>query len=284
MSTILNNIGLVYSKKGNLEKALDYYLRGLVIAREIGTKYKIAVALNNIGDLYLDQNKMELAKKYATECLKFAREAGDVQEIELAAWLMGKIYKKDGDYKGAFEMYQLEIEMRDSVFNKDNEKEVLKKEMEYQMDKKEQEIIVANQKQELQATKLDKAEQRELFLILMAVLFLLIILIIGYFIFRLNKTKQALIRINQTKDKFFAIIGHDLRSSANVFQGLGAMIKSYVAKKKTEQIEELSDDIEEASTRLNNLLDNLLNWAFTQLETVPYNPANVEVNKVVGVK
>jgi len=281
MATTLNNIGLTYSKLGNSEKAFEYYHRGLKIAREVGTKHYIATVLNNLGELYFDQNQIGMAKKYALECMKFARESESVLEIKSAAWLLVQIYKAQGNYKGAFEMYQLEIVMRDSVLNESNQKEVLKKEMKYRMDKKEQEIIVANQKQELQGAKLDRAEQRALFLTLIAVLFLLIILITGFFIYRLNKIKQALIRINQTKDKFFAIIGHDLRSSANVFQGLGAMIKSYVAKKKTAQIEELSDDIEEASTRLNSLLDNLLNWAFTQLETVPYHPANVEVNKVV---
>jgi signal transduction histidine kinase len=84
---------------------------------------------------------------------------------------------------------------------------------------------------------------------------------------------------NKTKDQLFSIIAHDLRSPMMSFQGLNKQIKFFLAKNKPEKLEELGEDIEKASTRLNNLLDNLLQWAMLQKQVIRTNPQNIDLQE-----
>lgn len=93
---------------------------------------------------------------------------------------------------------------------------------------------------------------------------------------RTKELKEA----NLVKDKFFAIIAHDLRSSVTSFKGVGRMINSYLDKDNIDRAKNISIKIDNASERLGSFLDNLLKWSFTQLNNVPYHPTNVNIHKV----
>ncbi len=79
------------------------------------------------------------------------------------------------------------------------------------------------------------------------------------------KTRTAeLEQLNQTKDKLFSIISHDLRSPVTSFQSVTQLLKHYASRGETHKIEGLYDKIEQSGNRLNFLLDNLLNWSLSQ--------------------
>ena len=54
MGDSYNTIGLIYQDQGNYEKALEYYLKSLKIAKELGDKRGIGDSYNNIGLVYQD--------------------------------------------------------------------------------------------------------------------------------------------------------------------------------------------------------------------------------------
>ena len=94
-----------------------------------------------------------------------------------------------------------------------------------------------------------------------------------------KRTKELSIA-NETKDKFFAIIAHDLRSSVTSFKGIGRIMRSYLQKKKMDKAQSLSEKIDNASDQLSSFLDNLLNWSFTQLNNVPYHPKEINLEAI----
>lgn len=87
---------------------------------------------------------------------------------------------------------------------------------------------------------------------------------------------------NKTKDQLFSIIAHDLRSPMMSFQGLNKQIKFFLAKDRPEKLEQLGENIEKASTRLNSLLDNLLQWAMLQKQVIRTNPENIDLQEAVA--
>jgi len=91
--------------------------------------------------------------------------------------------------------------------------------------------------------------------------------------------RQKLEQLNETKDRLFAIIGHDLRRPALAFRGIGKKINYLINKKDYNTLNQLSETLEKSAFSLNNLLDNLLNWALQQRNILPYHPQpiNVEV-------
>ncbi len=83
------------------------------------------------------------------------------------------------------------------------------------------------------------------------------------------------------KDRFFAIISHDLRGPVSSFQGLSDIIGMYIRKGKYDELESMISEVEQATSQLSGLLDNLLNWASQELSQIPHNPVNIEVHQMV---
>lgn len=77
------------------------------------------------------------------------------------------------------------------------------------------------------------------------------------------------------KDKFFAIISHDLRGPVSSFQGITHIISHYLKKAKYEELEQMMIEVDKSTDQLSKLLDNLLNWASSELNQIPYKPEKV---------
>ncbi len=94
-----------------------------------------------------------------------------------------------------------------------------------------------------------------------------------------NRTAE-LKKLNQTKDRFFAIIAHDLRGPLTSFREIGNLISHYLRKNQPEKIEQLGKRIDISAKKLNTLLNNLLNWALVQQQTIAYNPEPIALQKL----
>ncbi len=81
---------------------------------------------------------------------------------------------------------------------------------------------------------------------------------------KIRSRTQELEEINQTKDKLFSIVSHDLRGPVTSFQSITQLLKHYASKGDSTKIEGLSSKIEQSVQGLNFLLDNLLNWSLSQ--------------------
>lgn len=80
----------------------------------------------------------------------------------------------------------------------------------------------------------------------------------------LKEANKQLKELNATKDKFFSIIAHDLRSPFTSLMGFSQYLYSSLAKLSQDEIKSYCGHINEASKKAYNLLENLLKWAQTQ--------------------
>jgi PAS domain S-box-containing protein len=74
--------------------------------------------------------------------------------------------------------------------------------------------------------------------------------------------------LNQTKDKFFSIIAHDLRTPFNAFLGLTEVMLEDMNKMSISEIQELAQMLNKSANNLYALLENLLEWAHLQRQKV----------------
>lgn len=88
----------------------------------------------------------------------------------------------------------------------------------------------------------------------------------------LIKSKAELKRINSTKDKFFSIISHDLKSPFNALLGFSEYLIKENDVLTKEEIGEFSQSINNTARRIYDLLENLLNWSRLQSEQIAFNP------------
>ncbi|MEI6020546.1 MAG: PAS domain-containing sensor histidine kinase, partial [Bacteroidota bacterium] len=93
-----------------------------------------------------------------------------------------------------------------------------------------------------------------------------------------NKINQTnLIKLNATKDRFFSIIAHDLKSPFNSILGLSQLLQDQVKAKDYEQVDEMVTLIKQSSKRATDLLINLTDWAVTQSGKMQYNPQEFDL-------
>jgi tetratricopeptide (TPR) repeat protein len=78
LTTVYNNLGVAYENLGEFEDAIDYYLRGVSIARRIpDQEIYLARLLNNLGKVYAEQGRSEEALEVLNEALQVRKDIGD---------------------------------------------------------------------------------------------------------------------------------------------------------------------------------------------------------------
>lgn len=159
IATSLNNIGFLYYQTNNPEKAFEYCTRSLQLREELGQQSKIASTLNNLGQIELKLKNITSAKKIGERALTIAKELGYTELIEINAGLLYEIAELQGNYPEALKMRNLEILMRDSITNADNQKNTLKNSLKYEFDKQKT-LDDAEHEKQLAVEKEAKAKQK----------------------------------------------------------------------------------------------------------------------------
>jgi len=98
---------------------------------------------------------------------------------------------------------------------------------------------------------------------------------------KLLEQAEKLKELNATKDKFFSIIAHDLRSPFNGILALSDLLRNEVHELDTESIKDYADHIYISAHQAFDLLENLLNWANTQQGSIPFSPSRLCINEVI---
>jgi tetratricopeptide (TPR) repeat protein len=135
IDTSLNNIGVIYLNQGKTDKALEYYVQSLAIKKEIGDKNGIANSFNNIGLIFIHQNKFDQAMDYCSQSFSLAQEIGNVERIKVAAAALKKIYKSQNQGMKALEMFELEVQMSDSLKSEEITKQIAQAESRAEFEK-----------------------------------------------------------------------------------------------------------------------------------------------------
>lgn len=97
----------------------------------------------------------------------------------------------------------------------------------------------------------------------------------------IEQQSEQLRELNDTKDKFFSIIAHDLR---NPFQAILGFTEILIEDAKDSDNEEFKDHLEQidiAGRRVYNLLENLLKWASLQTGSIKSNPEICKLEEII---
>jgi len=97
----------------------------------------------------------------------------------------------------------------------------------------------------------------------------------------LKKYSEELKELNASKDKFFSILAHDLRSPFHGLQGLASILKSEIESLSMEEIKAYINEIDSATSNLFNLIENLLDWSRIQTGKYNFKQKKFSITKLV---
>ncbi len=89
---------------------------------------------------------------------------------------------------------------------------------------------------------------------------------------RLVFYSKELEEINRSKDRFYSMVSHDLKSPFQGLLGLASFIISEADSLSKDEIKEFVGNIESSAKNLYGLLENLLNWTRFELGRIQFTP------------
>lgn len=98
----------------------------------------------------------------------------------------------------------------------------------------------------------------------------------------IKKQNQMLSELNNSKDKFFSIIAHDLKNPIQALILMTFMLQRNFRKMKPNEIEEQVISINNSMRNFSQLLENLLQWSRSQRGKIEFLPETYDLSEQVN--
>ncbi|MCD6018952.1 MAG: protein serine/threonine phosphatase [Bacteroidetes bacterium] len=135
MTQSLNNIGNIYINLGEYQKGIDHFLKCLKISEEANLKDRLSYVTNSLASAMMQNGQLKQATEFANRSMSTAKELGYPENIKRSAATLKEIYRKQNLFREALQMYELEIQMQDSINNAETKKIAMRKQFQYQYEK-----------------------------------------------------------------------------------------------------------------------------------------------------
>jgi len=295
ISSASNNIALIYFDLGQTEDGLRFLYNALSKARGINNLYNLTAVFTNLGSFHTALGNYDSADYYLDKGLQQADSFG---YMTLKYDLMHEkslMYAAMKDYKNAFEWASRADTLDKKLFDENMSQRIVNLRIGYEQELK---------KNVIERLKNEKSNQIKLAYayFISAVLTIILIVIIAInlrakrsanlqlsdkntqlseTIQLLKDSEEQLKKLNKSKDRIFSIIAHDLRNPVAAVSGFTELLYDNFDQLNKETQKEYLLQIMQGTQRMQNLLENMLIWARTQMKAVKCEPENIKVIRLI---
>jgi len=273
------NLSITFEILEDYENALQFALKALEIYEATANIFGLTNISRNIGYQYLRMGHFDKAEAYFNKSLEFAKQTSSLNTLSNSYSALWRFYESQGKYEQAFHNLKNQNSIVDSIYKLEVDSKIADLEAKHQLDKK---------------TKEHKWLQR--FFILMSVIAALIVLILLFnYRVKVKANKQLLEKnkkieeqndelaaINATKNKFFSIIGHDLKNPLSAFIGFMQLIQERIEEMPREEVKTNLKELSLLAENMLELLENLLKWGKSQVGGLDFNPVQSNLFELLG--
>ena len=313
IAAIYHNLGLVYINQKNFTKGIENFVSSRKIFLELGYDKHATNTTNNIGRAYYRNAQYNEALDYFKIALDEAIELSSSFLIMDNYKYQADCYAKMGSYWKAYSFSKEYYSLKDSLLNLDKKKEIAEIQAKYENEIKEHENRILKKENEANAVtiKMQYIVGVGIFIITILAGVLAVIYYRGNQIkkkanvllkkqkveilqkndvlSRLNdeittqhneikEQKKEMEELNGIKDKLFSIISHEFRSPLNSLKGTLALMK--VGALSEDELTLISKELTDKINNTSIFLDNLLNWAKSQMHGISAKPMNIELKEL----
>ncbi len=274
------NIGLVYTAQNKLDSAEIYLNKSIKILEPLGDNYAVSSYLDGLAEVYFKRKQYSKAKQTAHKSLLLAQEHGLKEQIRDASLRLSTIYNQSKDFEKAFFHHKQYVAYRDSINNEETIRKIANLHTKYEVAQKQKEVDE------------EKAYKNRYLIIAISAISVLVLLMVLVFIILkisrerrktnilLEQQRKELEIANATKNKFFSILSHDLRSPLATFHSYAEVIEICSEHNDIDKLLILGKELKSSSANLLDLLDNLLQWGVNQMGTQESVPTTVNLKDV----
>ncbi len=152
-ATVLSNLGKAYGEKAQYTRALEYIRSGLELLEQTENPSKRAEAYLYMGRIYAKMQQPERALGYFDSVVRISDDIQAIETLRQGYFERASAYASLQDYRLAYRDHQLFKTASDTIFNRDNSRQIEEMRTIYDTEKKEQQIA-------LQSSEIALLEQR----------------------------------------------------------------------------------------------------------------------------
>ncbi|SFT84635.1 Signal transduction histidine kinase [Algoriphagus locisalis] len=293
-------IGDVYFARNQLDSAEIIYEKALENGVNQGISTIEASLSYRLGNTYLLNGKQENAKEVLLKGIEVSIYHGLIDELSKNHKYLAEYYRQTGDYQLAYEQQSKFVALNDSMVNKSSRDRLALMQGMFQDDLEQSEMDLLLAQNENQATRL-ALNRKIIFLVSTGSILILGLMIWLFYLNRKIKKSNAdllmqkqkihkqnedlevkshqLQKINQTKNKLFSIIGHDLRGPVGQVKSIvDSLISGHLTQEEFDElIHHLKVDVDSVYFALNNTLK----WSLAQMEGFKLQKVNFNLTQLV---
>ncbi|MEP0712191.1 MAG: ATP-binding protein [Algoriphagus sp.] len=277
--------GDIYFKNNQLDSAEIIFAKAIENGKIQGLENFTASVLNLLGKTYLADNKPEQALQVIEEGMEISNRLGIYEQLAISHQLLSEYYFLRGDYKKAYENQSKFISLNDSLVTKSGSDRLALMQGMFKDDLEQSELELLLAQNETQAIALENNKRIILLVSIGSILIFFLVVWLLYLnrnIKRYNKNlilrKQQiriqnadleaksiqLEEINQTKNKLFSILGHDLKGPVGQVKSVVDLLTD--GHLDQEEFDILIQNLKKDVDSVYFTLNNTLKWSLTQME------------------
>jgi signal transduction histidine kinase len=283
------NLGGIYEDQKDFQKAIYHFNEALKNPLIQNRNRERAAVLVNLGGTYLQLGDLGLSEKFLKQGLDIAQRAG-YREFEKNAYEhLYSLESHRNNYKLANDYLSKAFKIKESIMNEAKVKKIAELEFKSELNRKTAQYEALMRKNQARE---DMIRLQWLLVTGISVLLLLITALLFVILSNRNRIKKInveldrknkeLEELNLTKDKFFSIVAHDLKSPFSSLLGLLSALDEEHESFDEESRRRVIRNLRRDSNNTYNLLVNLLDWAQMQRKPMENNPAEIELNTLVN--
>jgi predicted ATPase len=114
-ANILNDIGWIHSRRGNLEQANSFLLHALALSETGGHFDVIASILNRLGGICYQRGDLDQAARYLARSLELREKIGDIVAVARSYNNLGLLCWRQSDLEGALENFNRSFRLQSNL-------------------------------------------------------------------------------------------------------------------------------------------------------------------------
>jgi serine phosphatase RsbU (regulator of sigma subunit) len=181
LSYSYHDIASMYSESGNYREAIDWFLKSAEITEQQNDLWGLAITYCSIGRAYRNSKAYSSAESYLHKAMEIARKINMKTVYQTVYLEMYEFYQEREDYRQALFCYKQQKYYNDSIFEEEKQQQLKVLESRFESLQKDREI--SKQKEKLN-------QQRQL--MFSAIVFIVLLLAGGVFIYRQYLYKKRL--------------------------------------------------------------------------------------------
>ena len=291
----LFNIGKCHAALDEEEIAFQHHLKSLSIRNRIEDRTGLAESYNEIGRLCLANGEYQRAINNLKLGLNNAELVNSNLLMQQSFDYLYQGYLKLEDYETALLYQNKYAGISELIYSEASERKI--REIEIRNEIKSREAQIKSLEELKDKTEKELATSKKFVATLIVLLIVVLVSVVVFIRYYREKKKindelqkknamvleqnDKLKELNSTKDKFFTIIGHDLRGPLNSLTSFSSLLINHTSSLTEQEIKTIAIDLDKSLKNLYELLENLLGWARSQTNSIDFNRENFKIAPVI---